>query len=130
MGHRARVAPGERVGRERDDAGARGIGATDRRAASSWRSRGWRRSSGPEGALTALFVAATLAAFPRDARRGDARLLALAAVAAVVALPLLLWALTGSARSNTAVAKLLPGNPYYVGPALIGGASRRTCARS
>jgi hypothetical protein len=33
-------------------------------------------------------------------------------------MPLLLWALTGSARSNTAVAKLLPGNPYYVGPAL------------
>jgi hypothetical protein len=71
----------------------------------------------PEGALTALFVAITLAAFPRkSAWRTHA--LALAAGAAVVALPLLLWALTGSARSNTAVSKLLPGNPYYVGPAL------------
>jgi hypothetical protein len=71
----------------------------------------------PEGALTALFVAATLAAFPRTPAWRP-RALALAAGAAVVALPLLLWALTGSARSNTAVAKLLPGNPYYVGPAL------------
>ena len=59
----------------------------------------------------------TLAAFPRKpAWRTHA--LALAAGAAVVAVPLLLWALTGSARSNTAVAKLLPGNPYYLGPAL------------
>lgn len=73
----------------------------------------------PEGAVTALFVAATLAGFPRiPALR--ARALALAAAAAVVALPLLLWALTGSARSNTAVVKLLPGNPYYVGSALSG----------
>jgi len=71
----------------------------------------------PEGALTALFVAATLAAFPvRPSWR--ARLPALAAAAAVAFLPLLLWALTGSARSNTAVAKLLPGNPYYVGDGL------------
>jgi hypothetical protein len=71
----------------------------------------------PEGALTALFVGITLAAFPRKAA-WRTHALALAAGAAVVALPLLLWALTGSARSNTAVAKLLPGNPYYVGPAL------------
>jgi hypothetical protein len=71
----------------------------------------------PEGALTALFVAATLAAWPlRPSWR--ARWPALAAVAAVAFLPLLLWALTGSARSNTAVAKLLPGNPYYSGQAL------------
>lgn len=71
----------------------------------------------PEGALAALFVAITLAAFPRvPALRS--RALALAPAAAMVALPLLLWLLTGSARSNTAVAKLLPGNPYYVGPAL------------
>lgn len=71
----------------------------------------------PEGMLAALFVAATLAVFPR---RPDwrTRALALAAVAAVVAMPLLLWALTGSARSNTAVVKLYPGNPYYTGPAL------------
>jgi hypothetical protein len=73
----------------------------------------------PEGAVTALFVAVTLVAFPRlPVLR--ARALALAAGAAVVASPLLLWALTGSARSNTAVAKLLPGNPYFVGPVLRG----------
>jgi hypothetical protein len=71
----------------------------------------------PEGALTALFVGLTLAAFPRKPA-WKTHLLALAAGAAVLALPLLLWALTGSARSNTAVAKLLPGNPYYVGSAL------------
>jgi hypothetical protein len=71
----------------------------------------------PEGALTALFVGVTLAAFPRKPA-WKTRALALAAVAAAVALPVLLWALTGSARSNTAVAKLLPGNPYYVGAGL------------
>ncbi len=71
----------------------------------------------PEGALTALFVAVTLAAFARKPA-WKSRALALAAGVAVVALPLLLWALTGSARSNTAIAKLLPGNPYYVGHAL------------
>ena len=71
----------------------------------------------PEGALTALFVAATLAVFPaRPSWR--ARAPALAAAAAVVFLPLLLWLVSGSARSNTAVAKLLPGNPYYEGHAL------------
>jgi hypothetical protein len=71
----------------------------------------------PEGALTALFVAATLAGRPlRPSWR--ARWPALAAGAAVAFLPLLLWALTGSARSNTAIAKLLPGNPYYSGQAL------------
>jgi hypothetical protein len=71
----------------------------------------------PEGALTALFVAAVLACFPQKATWRQ-RALALAPVGAAVALPLLLWVLTGSPRSNTAVAKLLPGNPYYVGPAL------------
>jgi hypothetical protein len=72
----------------------------------------------PEGAVTTLFVATTLAVFPRlPVLR--ARAVALAAAAAGVALPLLLWVLTGSARSNTAVAKLLPGNPYYVGAALL-----------
>ncbi len=72
----------------------------------------------PEGAIAALFVAATLAAFPRrDTWR--ARAPALSAAAAVIATPLLLWALTGSARSKTAVVKLLPGNPYYAGPTLF-----------
>jgi hypothetical protein len=72
----------------------------------------------PEGAMTALFVGTTLAAFPR-ARRVRERALSLAAVSSVVALPLTLWALTGSARSSTAIVKLLPGNPYYQGGALV-----------
>jgi hypothetical protein len=72
----------------------------------------------PEGALTALFVAATLAVFPRDCGwRG--RSPCLAAAGAVIATPLLLWALTGSPRSNTAIVKLLPGNPYYSGRMLV-----------
>jgi hypothetical protein len=71
----------------------------------------------PEGALFALFVAATLAVFPRPGHWKE-RLWSLAPAAAVLATPLLLLVLTGSARSNTAVAKLLPGNPYYAGPAL------------
>ena len=71
----------------------------------------------PEGAVTCLFVAVTLAFWPaRPSWRGRAP--ALAAAAAVAFLPLLLWALTGSMRSNTAVAKLYPGNPYYAGHAL------------
>ncbi len=66
----------------------------------------------PEGALTALFVAATLAGFA-SGPRGRGRPSALLAVAGAAASPLLLLVLTGSARSNTAVAKLMPGNPYY-----------------
>jgi hypothetical protein len=72
----------------------------------------------PEGAVTALFVGATLAAFPRRQSWSD-RALSLAAASSMLALPLLLWATTGSPRSNTAVAKLLPGNPYYAGSALL-----------
>jgi hypothetical protein len=71
----------------------------------------------PEGAITALFVAATLGVFPQR-NLWRLRAWSLAAGAAAVALPLLLLLLTGSARSNTAVAKLLPGNPYYTGAAL------------
>jgi hypothetical protein len=72
----------------------------------------------PEGAVTALLVAATLFGFPR-VRAWRERAIALGAAAAPAAVPLLLWTLTGSARSNTTVAKLLPGNPYYVGSALL-----------
>jgi hypothetical protein len=71
----------------------------------------------PEGALFALFVAVTLALFPRRPTL-RARAMGLAAGAALLATPALLLLLTGSARSNTAVVKLLPGNPYYVGPVL------------
>jgi hypothetical protein len=72
----------------------------------------------PEGAVTALFVAASLAAFPRRPVWRE-RALSIAAAGAVLATPLLLWALTGSPRSNTAIVKLLPGNPYYSGAALV-----------
>jgi hypothetical protein len=71
----------------------------------------------PEGAVTALFVAATLAVFVGPDQRGT-RLWALAAAGAVAGPALLLWMLTGSPRSTTATAKLLPGNPYFVGSVL------------
>jgi hypothetical protein len=72
----------------------------------------------PEGALAAAFVTATLAVFPR-ASTWRSRALSLAAAASIVALPLVLWAATGSPRSNTTLAKLLVGNPYYRGRALV-----------
>jgi hypothetical protein len=79
----------------------------------------------PEGALTAIFVAVTLSAFRPSGRQTRAarrraweRTSGLFALVAAVAPPLLLLARTGSARSNTAVAKLMLGNPYYAGPAL------------
>ncbi len=71
----------------------------------------------PEGAVTALFACATLAAFSRTGSL-RARGLAVLPAAAAIAVPALLWVLTGSPRSTTAVAKLLPGNPYYVGASL------------
>jgi hypothetical protein len=71
----------------------------------------------PEGAVAAVFVAATVATFPRRATWRE-RALSIAPALAVAALPLLLWALTGSSRSNTAVVKLLPGNPYFTGSTL------------
>ncbi len=72
----------------------------------------------PEGAVTALLVALVLLVFPRSAGLRQ-RAMALAPAAGAFALPLLLRALTGSARSNTAVVKLIPGNPYYTGAALV-----------
>ena len=72
----------------------------------------------PEGALTALFLAAALAGEPGQRRWRD-RGLAAAAAAAALGVPLLLWIATGSPRSSTSVVKLLPGNPYYAGPALV-----------
>jgi hypothetical protein len=109
------------------------------RRASDWQeddrsTRTWRRAAElvalvwaaallrPEGAITALLVAAVLVGYPRTGAWRE-RAIGLAAAAAPLAIPLLLWALTGSARSNTAVAKLLPGNPYYAGPTLIAAVS-------
>jgi hypothetical protein len=71
----------------------------------------------PEGSVTALFVAATLAGFPRE-RGWPTRLVGLAAASSVVAVPVALWILTGSPKSATAIVKLLPGNPYYPGSVL------------
>jgi hypothetical protein len=68
----------------------------------------------PEGGIAALFVAATLAVFPRTGAWKE-RTLSIAAAGAVLATPLLLLLLTGTTRSNTAIVKLLPGNPYYTG---------------
>jgi hypothetical protein len=72
----------------------------------------------PEGALAALFAAATLAAFPAKATTKERARAALPALAVLVP-PLLLFALTGSPRSMTATVKLMPGNPYYGGAALV-----------
>jgi hypothetical protein len=71
----------------------------------------------PEGVVTALFTGAAIAWQPGERARRD-RALAVAAAFAALAVPLLLWMTTGSPRSSTSVVKLLPGNPYYVGPAL------------
>ena len=71
----------------------------------------------PEGAVASVALAGVLALAPRV--RGWKGLgFPLAALAPVGALPLLLWATTGAARSSTATVKLLPGNPYYAGHAL------------
>jgi hypothetical protein len=72
----------------------------------------------PEGAVTALFVSVVLFAFTRSGRPLE-RATALGSAIAIIALPLVLALATGSARSNTAVAKLLPGNPYYPRAALV-----------
>ena len=98
-----------------EDAPSARTPAASRRAR---RARVGRRPLPPRGRALALFVGRHAGRVPASGRRGATRLLALAAGAAVLALPLLLLVLTGSARSNTAVAKLLPGNPYYAGPAL------------
>lgn len=71
----------------------------------------------PEGALVAIAIAIVLVAFPRDGKNRE-RLFALPALLAAFATPLVLLVFTGSARANTATAKLLVGNPYYTGAAL------------
>ena len=94
--HRARGAARERVGRGR--ARAR---RTRRRAASSSRSRGSRRSSGPRARSRRSSSRRRSRSFPRQPTRGaSARARARGRSRAVVALPLLLWALTGSPREQ------------------------------
>ncbi len=76
----------------------------------------------PEGAVLALFVAATLAVHPTPASQGKqlfgGRPWGAVAAAALLVTPLLLLVTTGSTKSNTALVKLLPGNPYYHGDVL------------
>ncbi len=73
----------------------------------------------PEGAIFAFAIAAVLAAFPRNDAHLERSWAALA-ILATFATPIALWMFTGSGRANTATAKLLPGNPYYVGSVLSG----------
>ncbi|MBV9946909.1 MAG: hypothetical protein JOZ69_08685 [Myxococcales bacterium] len=72
----------------------------------------------PEGTVTAIFVAITLVVFAGRAERAARAAGALAAAGAAAPF-VLLWLLTGTARSSTAIVKLLPGNPYYAGGALV-----------
>jgi hypothetical protein len=72
----------------------------------------------PEGALASVVVAVAFVASIRPARSTKRLALAAAALVGAVAPQLLSKAVTGSFRSNTALVKLLPGNPYYVGPVL------------
>jgi hypothetical protein len=71
----------------------------------------------PEGAITAMLVAITIAAFPRE-KSLRSRASGLFALAGALATPLLLLALTGSTRSNTTVVKLMVGSPYFQGAVL------------
>jgi hypothetical protein len=76
----------------------------------------------PEGALASMVVAAALATTPAlTPKKGGlrARALALLPLVAAVTPQIVSWLVTGHVRSNTAEVKLLPGNPYYVGPALL-----------
>jgi hypothetical protein len=73
----------------------------------------------PEGALASLIIAAALATTPRTSALRAGVSAALCLVGAV-APQLLSFIVTGALQSNTAQVKLIPGNPYYVGPALWG----------
>ena len=71
----------------------------------------------PEGAVAALGIAVTLAWYPETKRWTD-RVWGLTAAGALLVTPFLLKLTTGSSKSNTALVKLLPGNPYYPGAAM------------
>jgi hypothetical protein len=72
----------------------------------------------PEGALASVVIAAALLASTHAPARRT-RPLCLLAILGAVTPQLLSWAVTGALQSNTAQVKLLPGNPYYAGPALV-----------
>ena len=73
----------------------------------------------PEGAIFSIAIAIVLAIFPRRKVLVE-RAWSLAALAGAGAVPAILRVFTGSSKSNTAVAKLLLGNPYYAGAAFFG----------
>jgi hypothetical protein len=70
----------------------------------------------PEGALVAVAIAVVLALYGAGWRP---RAVSIAALGGAMATPVILWIFTGSARANTAAAKLLIGNPYYSGSVLV-----------
>jgi hypothetical protein len=72
----------------------------------------------PEGALASVAIALALLSTRRGPVRRDV-VSGLLALSLAIAPQLLSWLFTGHFRSNTAQVKLLPGNPYYVGPALV-----------
>jgi hypothetical protein len=72
----------------------------------------------PEGALASVAIALAFLFTWRGPARRNA-LCGLLALALALAPEVLSWVVTGHLRSNTAQVKLLPGNPYYVGPALV-----------
>jgi hypothetical protein len=77
----------------------------------------------PEGSVLALWVAATFAVHPEAPGKPllrSGRPWAAVAAFAVLVTPLLLLVTTGSTKSNTALVKLLPGNPYYPGDVMWG----------
>ncbi len=74
----------------------------------------------PEGALASFGVAVALLLAPHAARAArPARLGAGLALLGAIAPQLLSAIVTGQLASNTAQVKLLPGNPYYQGEALV-----------
>jgi len=75
----------------------------------------------PEGAIACVAIALVLATHPSMTTLGSraSRAYALFALAPLAAQPAFLLLVTGSAKSTTALVKLLPGNPYYQGHALV-----------
>ncbi len=72
----------------------------------------------PEGAVACAAIAVVLALHPTE-KTWRSRAFSLLALAPLAAQPAFLLLVTGSAKSTTALVKLLPGNPYYPGRALV-----------
>jgi hypothetical protein len=71
----------------------------------------------PEGVIASVVVAIALAVRPRNGSPWR-RLLAVAALAGPLIVPLIHFAFTGHATSSTTSVKWLAANPYYPGPQL------------